>query len=81
MDNTVQMHKTVPSPRHWRAITIKHDHWRQRTYVPVTAGAARLAKQNPTSTVNMTLTRDSETLVSQNSQLGKALEMQVMMTL
>ncbi len=39
MDNTVQMHKTVPSPRRWRAITIKHDHWRQRTYVPVAAGA------------------------------------------
>ena len=41
MDNTVQMHKTVPSPRRWRAITIKHDHWRQRTYVPVAAGAWR----------------------------------------
>ena len=39
MDNTVQMHKTVPSARRWRAITIKHDHWRQRTYVPVAAGA------------------------------------------
>ena len=38
MDNTVQMHKMVPSPRRWRAITIKHDHWRQRTYVPVAAG-------------------------------------------
>jgi len=42
MDNTVQMHKTVPSPRRWRAITIKHDHWRQRTYVPVAAGAWRI---------------------------------------
>ena len=38
MDNTVQMHKMVPSPRRWRAITIKHDHWRQRTYVPAAAG-------------------------------------------
>ena len=32
MDNTVQMHKHVPSSRKWRSVILKHQHWRQRLY-------------------------------------------------
>ena len=38
MDNTVQMHKTVPVKPQFRSIVIKHDHWRQRIYMPLPPG-------------------------------------------
>jgi hypothetical protein len=34
MDNTVQMHKWVPSPRTWKSLVLKHQSWRQRVYYP-----------------------------------------------
>lgn len=48
MDNTVQMHKRVPSPRDWRSVVFVHEHWRQRLYwlPPEETGIKeRLAKQ------------------------------------
>lgn len=32
MDNTVQMHKSVPPARIWKSVILKHQHWRQRVY-------------------------------------------------
>ncbi|KAK9809531.1 hypothetical protein WJX73_009212 [Symbiochloris irregularis] len=39
MDNTVQMHKTVPPARPWKSIVIRHDQWAQRAYYPPTPDA------------------------------------------
>lgn len=38
MDNTVQMHKTVPPKPQFRSLVVKHSHWRQRIYIPVAPG-------------------------------------------
>lgn len=38
MDNTVQMHKTVPPKPQFRSLVVKHGHWRQRTYIPLEPG-------------------------------------------
>ena len=38
MDNTVQMHKTVPPKPRFRSLVVKHSHWRQRMYIPVVPG-------------------------------------------